>query len=57
MSISPFVHYAAARRCGGFAAVGPAAEISTDCCTAGGQQQPISSARRSSECGECHVVS
>ena len=30
-------------------------EISIDCCTAGGQQQPRRSTARSSKCGQCHV--
>ena len=50
-------HPAAARPCCGFAAVGPAAMRSIDCCTTGAQQQPRRSTARSSKCGQCHVVS
>ena len=31
-------------------------EMSTDCCTAGGQQHPRRSTACSGKCGECHVV-
>jgi len=53
-SVCPFVpSLAAARRCGGFAAVGPAARRYRSIVAAAapqhGAQQP--------ECGQCHVVS
>jgi len=48
LSVRPFHHPAATRRCGGFAAVGPAARR---------YRSTAALPALSSKCGQCHVVS